>query len=417
MIQAPESFCIVGADVDSQELWIAAVLGDAHHLGQHGSTRLGWMTLQGTKAAGTDMHSMTAKTCKCTRDEAKILNYGRIYGAGVRFASQLRRQFNPDLSQMEARNLASKMYKETKGDRSYTLNEKGRELYEIVHGRTIEQGDFVNKRTMSKLVGMWKKKREVLKKRHAKGKYAVNDLGAQLVEQLDPDWDPEALTMSQLGSLLYELKLPQWEEGDDSYRKGIKDLAATSRWVDGSESHTFNRLEEIALSTQPRTPVLGCRISQMLETKMVGEDYLPSRINWVVQSSAVDYLHLLLSAMNWLVETNGLRARFLISIHDEVRYLVHKEDKDKLVMCLQVSNLLVRSMFASRLGMTNLPLDVAFFSEVDVDSVMRKDPKSECVTPSNPRGLTQGHGIPKGETVSVEETMELFQAHPQSLRN
>ncbi len=33
----------VGADVDSQELWIAAVLGDASHPARdHGCTPLGW---------------------------------------------------------------------------------------------------------------------------------------------------------------------------------------------------------------------------------------------------------------------------------------------------------------------------------------------------------------------------------------
>jgi hypothetical protein len=37
---------MVGADVDSQELWIASVIGDAHFAGQHGCTALGWMTLQ-----------------------------------------------------------------------------------------------------------------------------------------------------------------------------------------------------------------------------------------------------------------------------------------------------------------------------------------------------------------------------------
>ena len=38
------------------------------------------------------------------------------------------------------------------------------------------------------------------------------------------------------------------------------------------------------------------------ESEMVGTDYLPSRVNWVVQSSAVDYLHLLLVAMKWLFQ-------------------------------------------------------------------------------------------------------------------
>ena len=37
-----------------------------------------------------------------SRDEAKILNYGRIYGAGVPFAKQLLQSFNPTLTDVEA---------------------------------------------------------------------------------------------------------------------------------------------------------------------------------------------------------------------------------------------------------------------------------------------------------------------------
>lgn len=70
---APNFLRQVGADVDSQELWIAAVLGDASHPARaHGCTPLGWMTLRGSKAEGTDLHSLTAKTTGVTRDEAKV---------------------------------------------------------------------------------------------------------------------------------------------------------------------------------------------------------------------------------------------------------------------------------------------------------------------------------------------------------
>ena len=63
----------VGADVDSQELWIASLLGDSSHpAGDHGCTPLGWMTLRGDKASGTDMHSVTARGSGVTRDEAKV---------------------------------------------------------------------------------------------------------------------------------------------------------------------------------------------------------------------------------------------------------------------------------------------------------------------------------------------------------
>jgi DNA polymerase gamma 1 len=46
MIQAPSGYHFVGADVDSQELWIASIIGDTHFARIHGCTALGWMTLQ-----------------------------------------------------------------------------------------------------------------------------------------------------------------------------------------------------------------------------------------------------------------------------------------------------------------------------------------------------------------------------------
>ena len=37
-----------------------------------GSTAVGWMTLQGSKSEGTDVHSKTASTIGITRDQAKV---------------------------------------------------------------------------------------------------------------------------------------------------------------------------------------------------------------------------------------------------------------------------------------------------------------------------------------------------------
>lgn len=36
MVQTPPGYHLVGADVDSQELWIAAVLGEGHFTSIHG---------------------------------------------------------------------------------------------------------------------------------------------------------------------------------------------------------------------------------------------------------------------------------------------------------------------------------------------------------------------------------------------
>lgn len=147
----------------------------------------------------------------------------------------------------------------------------------------------------------------------------------------------------------------------------------------------FNKLESIAMSDTPCTPVLGCRISRALEPSAVqGEvvrgprslgrgghregqgsgtttspqragvwlnpsdlcplppQFMTSRVNWVVQSSAVDYLHLMLVAMRWLFEEFAIDGRFCISIHDEVRYLVREEDRYRAALALQITNLLTR---------------------------------------------------------------------------
>lgn len=82
---------------------------------------------------------------------------------------------------------------------------------------------------------------------------------------------------------------------------------------------------------------------------------MTSRINWVVQSSAVDFLHLMLVCMRWLLDEYDIDGRFAISIHDEVRYLVKEEDQYRAALALHITNLLTRSLFAYKLGMEDLP--------------------------------------------------------------
>ncbi|GAA5851094.1 hypothetical protein JCM8547_004131 [Rhodosporidiobolus lusitaniae] len=312
MIRAPPGYAIVGADVDSEELWICSVMGDAQ-FGIHGATAIGWMTLEGTKSAGTDMHSKTASILGISRDDAKVFNYSRIYGAGVKHAVVLLLKANPRLSTEEATTMAQKLYASTKGlvDRSAAF------------GRNF--------------------------------------------------------------------------------------------WHGGTESFVFNKLEGIAKSERPRTPALGCGLTAALTKanlpadgkSKAGEGYLPSRINWVVQSSGVDYLHLLLVSMEYLTKRFEIDARYLISVHDEVRYLVKEEDKYRAALALQIANVWTRSLFAYRLQMPDLPQGCAFFSAVDVDTCFRKEVNMPCTTPSNP------DPIPFGESLDITDT--LSQTHGGSL--
>lgn len=141
-ITAPQGWVFVGADVDSQELWLSSLAGDAQ-FGEHGSTAFGWMTLAGNKNDGSDLHSRTAKILGIKRDDAKIFNYGRIYGAGQGYAAQLLRKFNPSMGKQDSERLAQKLYANTKGKRS-RCSSLGRELHLWLHGpRRLDEPCFV----------------------------------------------------------------------------------------------------------------------------------------------------------------------------------------------------------------------------------------------------------------------------------
>uniref|UniRef100_A0A3Q2KQI9 DNA polymerase subunit gamma-1 n=1 Tax=Equus caballus TaxID=9796 RepID=A0A3Q2KQI9_HORSE len=350
MVQAPPGYVLVGADVDSQELWIAAVLGDAHFAGMHGCTAFGWMTLQGRKSRGTDLHSKTAATVGISREHAKIFNYGRIYGAGQPFAERLLMQFNHRLTRQEAAEKAQQMYAVTKGLRRYRLSDEG--------------------------------------------EWLVRELDLP-VDRTEDGW----VSLQDLRKIQREAsRKSNWKKWE---------VVAERAWMGGTESEMFNKLESIATSDTPCTPVLGCRISRALEPSAVQGEFMTSRVNWVVQSSAVDYLHLMLVAMKWLFEEFAIDGRFCISIHDEVRYLVREEDRYRAALALQITNLLTRCMFAYKLGLNDLPQSVAFFSAVDIDQCLRKEVTMDCKTPSNPTGMERRYGIPQGEALDIYQIIEL----------
>ncbi|KAI9051550.1 hypothetical protein LZ554_004596 [Drepanopeziza brunnea f. sp. 'monogermtubi'] len=292
MVKAPAGYCFVGADVDSEELWIASLIGDAQFK-LHGGNAVGFMTLEGTKAAGTDLHSRTAEILGITRNDAKVFNYGRIYGAGLKFASTLLRQFNPGLSEAETTKVASNLYKATKGAKT---NRKA------LHKKTF--------------------------------------------------------------------------------------------WRGGTESFVFNKLEEFAEQERPRTPVLGAGITEALMSRFVNQGgFMTSRINWAIQSSGVDYLHLVIISMDYLIRRFNIDARLAITVHDEIRYIVSEQDKYRAAMALQVSNVWTRSMFSQQVGINDLPQACAYFSAIDIDHVLRKEVDMDCITPSHHTRIPHGESI------------------------
>ena len=306
MVRAPKGYCFVGADVDSEELWIASLVGDAAFK-MHGGNAVGFMTLEGTKAAGTDLHSRTAAILGISRNNAKIFNYGRIYGAGLKFAATLLRQFNPMLTEAETAKTAEALYQDTKGKKSTKKS---------MHERPF--------------------------------------------------------------------------------------------WRGGTESFVFNRLEDFAEQERPRTPVLGAGITEALMRRYLSKGgFMTSRINWAIQSSGVDYLHLLIVSMDYLTRRFNLSARLSITVHDEIRYLVKEEDKYRVAMALQVANVWTRAMFSQQMGINELPQSCAYFSAVDIDHVLRKEVDMDCITPSHKTKIPHGESLDIGVLLEKGELARL----------
>lgn len=310
-VVAPHGYKIIGADVDSEELWLASIIGDSIY-GVHGATPIGFMTLQGTKKAKTDVHSVTAGLLGIDRNDAKVFNYSRIYGSGVSHAVSLLKQQDPKITEKLAREKAKFLYEKTKGKEALVYNKTN---YSMKH-----EDQFVPQRI----------------------------------------------------------------------------------YYGGTESMMFNALDMFGLSDCARTPALLCEISDSLRGEYLpqSDEFGTTRVNWIIQSSGVDYLHLLIVAMEYLMKRMKLDGRFMITIHDEIRYLFKDKDADKACVALQVANIWVRCFISAKLGMNSLPLSAAYFSAVDVDHVLRKEPT--YVFPDHK--ATKAH-IP-GQAFSVQDTIQ-----------
>ncbi len=49
-------------------------------------------------------------------------------------------------------------------------------------------------------------------------------------------------------------------------------LADRSIWVGGTESHLYNKLEEIVMGKDTKTPFLGCKITKALDKDIVDKE-------------------------------------------------------------------------------------------------------------------------------------------------
>jgi DNA polymerase gamma 1 len=301
-VVAPDGYVFIGTDIDSEEVRLAALVGEIKD-GEYGSSPFGQQVLRGTKKLGTDFHTITSNIVNLpniSRDICKVINYSRLYGAGEKATVELLLQADKSLTTQKAKEIVKILYLNTKGKRTGYPGKK---------------------------------------------------------------------------------------------------------WVGGTESAAFNYMEHIATQPVPKSAVNRVSFPYSLQPKHVGTQFITSRINCVIQSSGSDFLDNLLIATHYLYRKNGLEYRFIISIHDEVHFMVKKEDAIKAAYLLQIAHAWTWTFVAYQWGFNTLPNNFVWSSEIDVDKYLRKDIYSPENTLANTQNLPPGKGYSMAEllkTLNIE---------------
>lgn len=187
-----------------------------------------------------------------------------------------------------------------------------------------------------------------------------------------------------------------------SFKKGLK--TPDGRYEGGSDSGCYNFMENIALHSKcPTLPCLGTKISTALRPSAVGDDFHTGRINWTIQSSGAEMLAVILTATHWLARKFKIPAQFILSIHDELWWMVPEKYAESFCVLFQMAHLYSWARFQASVGMCDVPLSRAFFSSVAIDERLRKSVHECTKTPSNPDGVDE----PDGEEFSMANMAEL----------
>jgi DNA polymerase gamma 1 len=272
-IHAPKGYKLIYGDMSSQELRLAAMIGDSLH-SAIGCSPMSYSVYAGNKTKGTDTHSLCAKRFNIARGYAKNLKYALIYGAGVK-----------------------------------TLRETLREA--------------------------------------------------------KPDW-----SIQKLDEIAKEYLL---------YAKGKK---VGNAYVGGTDSDAFTMLHWLCEQPAPRTPVLGALMPAPLRPENAMDDFATSRLNWTIQSSAVDQLHLFVVAFNGLCREAGLQARQIWAYHDEYVCIAPENEVNKAAELFNIAHFLTWARVYAELGFNHMPVSGSYFDEISIDGPFRKNVDDPCATVS-----------------------------------
>ncbi|XP_034239999.1 DNA polymerase subunit gamma-1, mitochondrial-like [Thrips palmi] len=129
------------------------------------------------------------------------------------------------------------------------------------------------------------------------------------------------------------------------------------------------KLQEMIESEKIATPILKTRLSRVLESDR--KKYLKLIQNWLVRSSAVDYLHVLMMCFRDLEPSARLCSVGSLKMH--VKYLVPDESKYCAAKSLHIAHLYAAAFCAAQVGLSDIPKIAAELPHVTLSSHFRED--------------------------------------------
>ena len=189
-------------------------------------------------------------------------------------------------------------------------------------------------------------------------------------------------------------------------KKGKRYSNYSSNFSGGSDSFAYNEMARIANSEIPRNPLSGTKMSTAFRPQNVGKEFFTMRNNWVIQSTGSAILHAFLTAMEYLTQRYGIKARFCMSVHDSVLYMCQESDADVVAALYQVAHLWSWAWLRYNYGICEMPHANAWFSSIEIDKIFRKAATASTVTVSQPVSEPNGRAHTITSLVPVLESLE-----------
>lgn len=112
-------------------------------------------------------------------------------------------------------------------------------------------------------------------------------------------------------------------------------------------------------------------------------------------------LHAFLTAIEFLIREYRIEAKFCISIHDSILYMVKEEQAEELTALFQVAHVWTWVWLRYQYGIYEIPQNNAWFSSVEIDHIFRKSANEDVRTISNEISEPEGRALTIHDTLKV----------------